>query len=125
MDIGEVEMSGKDKSRQPVPGKSRSLKEAARSEGAAEGPSKPVRLGAQGPRGAAVRGRRAPGAAKRQCCCPLPCPAICRFCSLCLQAATPLLCFDGLFILLFNELSQLAGGLSCGEGSQEGLRGAL
>ncbi|KAM6193190.1 whirlin isoform 2-T2 [Sarcoramphus papa] len=44
VDIGEVEMSGKDKSRQPVPGKSRSLKEAARSEGAAEGPSKPPGL---------------------------------------------------------------------------------
>ncbi|XP_075375800.1 whirlin isoform X1 [Mycteria americana] len=44
VDIGEVEMSGKDKSRQPVPGKSRSLKEAARSEGAAEGASKPPGL---------------------------------------------------------------------------------
>lgn len=43
MDIGEVETSGKDKSRQPGPGKSRSLKEATRSEGAAEGASKPVR----------------------------------------------------------------------------------
>lgn len=53
VDIGEVETSGKDKSRQPGPGKSRSLKEAARSEGAAEGASKPVRLGAHGPRGAA------------------------------------------------------------------------
>lgn len=51
MDIGEVETSGKDKSRQPVPGKSRSLKEVVRSEGMAEGASKPVRLGAQGPRG--------------------------------------------------------------------------
>ncbi|KAM6399941.1 whirlin [Rhynochetos jubatus] len=44
VDIGEVEMSGKDKSRQPVPGKSRSLKEAARSEGVAEGASKPPGL---------------------------------------------------------------------------------
>ncbi|KAM6046992.1 whirlin isoform 2-T2 [Theristicus caerulescens] len=44
VDIGEVEMSGKDKSRQPVPGKSRSLKEAARSEGTAEGASKPPGL---------------------------------------------------------------------------------
>uniref|UniRef100_A0A8B9PTF5 Whirlin n=1 Tax=Apteryx owenii TaxID=8824 RepID=A0A8B9PTF5_APTOW len=44
VDIGEVEMSGKDKSRQPVPGKSRSLKEAASSEGAAEGASKPPGL---------------------------------------------------------------------------------
>ncbi|NXE07931.1 WHRN protein, partial [Lophotis ruficrista] len=44
VDIGEVEMSGKDKSRQAVPGKSRSLKEAARSEGAAEGASKPPGL---------------------------------------------------------------------------------
>ncbi|NXN52771.1 WHRN protein, partial [Rynchops niger] len=44
VDIGEVEMSGKDKSRQPVPGKSRSLKEATRSEGAAEGASKPPGL---------------------------------------------------------------------------------
>ncbi|KAM6316472.1 whirlin [Podargus strigoides] len=44
VDIGEVEMSSKDKSRQPVPGKSRSLKEAARSEGAAEGASKPPGL---------------------------------------------------------------------------------
>ncbi|XP_054705177.1 whirlin isoform X3 [Grus americana] len=44
VDIGEVEMSGKDKSRQPVPGKSRSLKAAARSEGAAEGVSKPPGL---------------------------------------------------------------------------------
>lgn len=45
MDIGELEMGGKDKSRQPVLGKSRSLKEAARSEAAAEGASKPVRMG--------------------------------------------------------------------------------
>ncbi|NXJ61832.1 WHRN protein, partial [Rostratula benghalensis] len=44
VDIGEVEMGGKDKSRQPVPGKSRSLKEATRSEGAAEGASKPPGL---------------------------------------------------------------------------------
>ncbi|NXX92091.1 WHRN protein, partial [Centropus bengalensis] len=44
VDIGEVEMSGKDKSRQPVLGKSRSLKEATRSEGAAEGASKPPGL---------------------------------------------------------------------------------
>ncbi|XP_055648230.1 whirlin isoform X2 [Falco biarmicus] len=44
VDIGEVEMSGKDKSWQPVPGKSRSLKEATRSEGAAEGASKPPGL---------------------------------------------------------------------------------
>ncbi|CAM9677430.1 unnamed protein product [Bubo scandiacus] len=44
VDIGEVEMSGKDKSRQLVPGKSRSLKEATRSEGAAEGASKPPGL---------------------------------------------------------------------------------
>ncbi|XP_042642755.1 whirlin isoform X4 [Tyto alba] len=44
VDIGEVEMSGKDKSRQPVPGKSRSLKEATRSEGAAEGATKPPGL---------------------------------------------------------------------------------
>ncbi|NXF07376.1 WHRN protein, partial [Smithornis capensis] len=51
VDIGEVETSGKDKSRQPGPGKSRSLKEATRSEGAAEGASKPVRLGAWGPGG--------------------------------------------------------------------------
>uniref|UniRef100_A0A8C0VW42 Whirlin n=1 Tax=Cyanistes caeruleus TaxID=156563 RepID=A0A8C0VW42_CYACU len=44
VDIGEVETSGKDKSRQPGPGKSRSLKEATRSEGAAEGASKPPGL---------------------------------------------------------------------------------
>ncbi|XP_017684747.1 PREDICTED: whirlin isoform X3 [Lepidothrix coronata] len=44
VDIGELETSGKDKSRQPGPGKSRSLKEAARSEGAAEGASKPPGL---------------------------------------------------------------------------------
>ncbi|NXE75015.1 WHRN protein, partial [Cochlearius cochlearius] len=44
VDIGELEMSGKDKSRQPVPGKSRTLKEAARSEGTAEGASKPPGL---------------------------------------------------------------------------------
>ncbi|KAM6372099.1 whirlin isoform 1-T1 [Pluvialis apricaria] len=44
VDIGEVETSGKDKSRQPGPGKSRSLKEAARSEGVAEGASKPPGL---------------------------------------------------------------------------------
>ncbi|NXN14048.1 WHRN protein, partial [Indicator maculatus] len=44
VDIGEVEMSGKDKSRQPVPGKSRSLKEATRSEGVAEGAAKPPGL---------------------------------------------------------------------------------
>uniref|UniRef100_A0A8C8ABD8 Whirlin n=1 Tax=Otus sunia TaxID=257818 RepID=A0A8C8ABD8_9STRI len=44
VDIGEVEMSGKDKSRQLVPGKSRSLKEATRSEGVAEGASKPPGL---------------------------------------------------------------------------------
>ncbi|XP_049688441.1 whirlin isoform X2 [Accipiter gentilis] len=44
VDIGEVEMSGKDKNRQPVPGKSRNLKEAVRSEGAAEGAAKPPGL---------------------------------------------------------------------------------
>ncbi|NWU65051.1 WHRN protein, partial [Pterocles burchelli] len=44
VDIGEVEMSGKDKSRQPVPAKSRSLKEATRSEGTAEGATKPPGL---------------------------------------------------------------------------------
>ncbi|NXV12259.1 WHRN protein, partial [Cepphus grylle] len=44
VDIGEVETSGKDKNRQPVPGKSRSLKEATKSEGAAEGASKPPGL---------------------------------------------------------------------------------
>ncbi|NXK68413.1 WHRN protein, partial [Sylvietta virens] len=44
VDIGEVETSGKDKSRQPGPGKSRSPKEAARSEGPAEGASKPPGL---------------------------------------------------------------------------------
>ncbi|KAI1232054.1 hypothetical protein IHE44_0007105 [Lamprotornis superbus] len=44
VDIGEVETSGKDKSRQPGAGKSRSLKEATRSEGAAEGASKPPGL---------------------------------------------------------------------------------
>ncbi|XP_061867753.1 whirlin [Colius striatus] len=44
VDIGEVELSGKDKSRQPVPGKSRSLREATRSEGTAEGASKPPGL---------------------------------------------------------------------------------
>ncbi|XP_065504628.1 whirlin [Caloenas nicobarica] len=44
VDIGEVETSGKDKSRQPVPAKSRSLKEVARSEGMAEGASKPPGL---------------------------------------------------------------------------------
>ncbi|KAF4801387.1 Whirlin [Turdus rufiventris] len=44
VDIGEVETSGKDKNRQPGPGKSRSLKEATRSEGAAEGASKPPGL---------------------------------------------------------------------------------
>lgn len=84
VDIGEVEMSGKDKSRQPVPGKSRSLKEATRSEGVAEGAAKPVRLGAQGPRGAASGGRWALGAAEGQCCSPLLRLA------LCLGAATPL-----------------------------------
>lgn len=44
MDIGEVEVSSKDKSRQPVLGKSRSLKEGTRSEGTAEGASKPPGL---------------------------------------------------------------------------------
>ncbi|KAI6075920.1 Whirlin isoform X1 [Aix galericulata] len=44
VDIGELEVGGKDKSRQPVLGKSRSLKEAARSEAAAEGASKPPGL---------------------------------------------------------------------------------
>ncbi|KAL2297982.1 hypothetical protein Nmel_016941, partial [Mimus melanotis] len=44
VDIGELETSGKDKSRQPGAGKSRSLKEATRSEGAAEGASKPPGL---------------------------------------------------------------------------------
>ncbi|XP_077643942.1 whirlin isoform X3 [Lonchura striata] len=44
VDIGEAETSGKDKSRQPGPGKSRSPKEAVRSEGAAEGASKPPGL---------------------------------------------------------------------------------
>ncbi|XP_054076871.1 whirlin isoform X1 [Rissa tridactyla] len=92
VDIGEVEMSGKDKSRQPVPGKSRSLKEATRNEGAAEGASKPVRLGAPGPRGAAVGGRWAPGGAKGQCWSLLPRPAICRFCSRCLWAAASRVC---------------------------------
>uniref|UniRef100_A0A669QPE7 Whirlin n=1 Tax=Phasianus colchicus TaxID=9054 RepID=A0A669QPE7_PHACC len=44
VDIGEVEVGGKDKNRQPVPGKSRSLKEGTRSEGTAEGASKPPGL---------------------------------------------------------------------------------
>ncbi|KAM9176496.1 whirlin [Mergus octosetaceus] len=44
VDIGELEVGGKDKSRQPVLGKSQSLKEAARSEAAAEGASKPPGL---------------------------------------------------------------------------------
>ncbi|XP_071309719.1 whirlin isoform X2 [Agelaius tricolor] len=44
VDIGELETSGKDRSRQPGPGKSRSPKEATRSEGAAEGASKPPGL---------------------------------------------------------------------------------
>ncbi|NXL57064.1 WHRN protein, partial [Chordeiles acutipennis] len=44
VDIGEVETSGKDKSQQPVPGKSRSLKETTRSEGVADGVSKPPGL---------------------------------------------------------------------------------
>ncbi|XP_009992655.1 PREDICTED: whirlin [Chaetura pelagica] len=44
VDIGEVEVGSKDKSRQPGPGKSRSLKEATRSEGVAEGASKPPGL---------------------------------------------------------------------------------
>ncbi|NXD14434.1 WHRN protein, partial [Nothocercus nigrocapillus] len=44
VDIGEAETSGKDRSRQPLPGKGRSLKEAAKSEGAAEGASKPPGL---------------------------------------------------------------------------------
>ncbi|NXW43529.1 WHRN protein, partial [Nyctiprogne leucopyga] len=44
VDIGEMETSGKDKSQQLVPGKSRSLKEATRSEGVAEGVSKPPGL---------------------------------------------------------------------------------
>lgn len=71
VDIGEVETSGKDKSRQPGPGKSRSLKEATRSEGAAEGASKPVR----GVWGAALRGRGHPElcpTALAACCTPLP-----------------------------------------------------
>ncbi|KAM8796561.1 whirlin [Eudromia elegans] len=44
VDIGEAETSGRDRSRQPLPGKGRSLKEAVRSEGAAEGASKPPGL---------------------------------------------------------------------------------
>ncbi|NWI12168.1 WHRN protein, partial [Crypturellus soui] len=44
VDIGETEAGGKDRSRQPLPGKGRSLKEAPRSEGAAEGTSKPPGL---------------------------------------------------------------------------------
>ncbi|KAM6297001.1 whirlin [Aegotheles albertisi] len=44
VDIGDVEMNSKDKSRQPVPGKSRSPKEATRSEGVAEVASKPPGL---------------------------------------------------------------------------------
>ncbi|NWY69752.1 WHRN protein, partial [Erithacus rubecula] len=44
VDIGELETSGKDKSRQAGGGRSRSLKEAARSEGAPEGASKPPGL---------------------------------------------------------------------------------
>ncbi|NXO00528.1 WHRN protein, partial [Rhinopomastus cyanomelas] len=44
VDIGEVEMSGKDKSQQLVPGKSRNLKEATRNDGVAEGAAKPPGL---------------------------------------------------------------------------------
>ncbi|XP_067398261.1 whirlin [Emydura macquarii macquarii] len=44
VDIGEVELSGKDKSRQQIPGKSRSPKEALRSDGPAEAASKPPGL---------------------------------------------------------------------------------
>lgn len=45
VDIGEVEASGKDRGRQQVSVKSRSPKEAPRSDGTAEGTSKPVRVG--------------------------------------------------------------------------------
>lgn len=112
VDIGEVETSGKDKSRQPGPGKSRSLKEAARSEGAAEGASKPVR----GAWGAALCGRGHPGLCPTALASP--------FRSLCPQAAATSPCFAGIFIL-FAEPSQLSRGLSCGERGQEWLRGAL
>ncbi|NWS66241.1 WHRN protein, partial [Crotophaga sulcirostris] len=44
VDIGDMELNSKDRGRQPVLGKSRSLKEATRSEGAAEGASKPPGL---------------------------------------------------------------------------------
>ncbi|NWY05303.1 WHRN protein, partial [Nothoprocta ornata] len=44
VDIGDTETSSKDRSRQPLPGKGRSLPEAVMSEGAAEGASKPPGL---------------------------------------------------------------------------------
>uniref|UniRef100_A0A672UX08 Whirlin n=1 Tax=Strigops habroptila TaxID=2489341 RepID=A0A672UX08_STRHB len=44
VDIGEVELSGRDKGRQLISGKSRSLQEARSSNGAAEGASKPPGL---------------------------------------------------------------------------------
>ncbi|XP_024061831.1 whirlin isoform X2 [Terrapene carolina triunguis] len=44
VDIGEVELSGRDKNRQQIPGKSRSPKEAPRSDGPAEAASKPPGL---------------------------------------------------------------------------------
>ncbi|XP_034649778.1 whirlin isoform X2 [Trachemys scripta elegans] len=44
VDIGEVELSGRDKNRQQIPGKSRSPKETPRSDGPAEAASKPPGL---------------------------------------------------------------------------------
>ncbi|XP_039362826.1 whirlin isoform X2 [Mauremys reevesii] len=44
VDIGEVELSGRDKNRQQIPGKSRSPKEAPRSDGPAEAASRPPGL---------------------------------------------------------------------------------
>lgn len=100
VDIGEVETSGKDKSRQPGPGKSRSLKEATRSEGAAEGASKPVR----GAWGAALCGRGL---------CPTAWPAPSTPSA---HRQQPLL---GLSWDVYPEAGQFSGGLSCGERGQE------
>lgn len=107
MDIGEVETSGKDRSRQPGPGKSRSPKEATRSEGAAEGASKPVRGGLG-------------------CCsvwegAPLPWPARSTPSAHRQQPLVP----AELGYLLSADASHFSGGLSCGERGQEWLTGAL
>ncbi|KAM8995757.1 whirlin isoform 1-T1 [Ara ararauna] len=55
VDIGDVELSSRDKGQQLISGKSRSLQEARSSDGAAEGASKPVRPGLLEPTSCLIR----------------------------------------------------------------------